>query len=262
MEKMEKLNLSRDPSRLTGKELATALFDDFIMLAGDRLYGEDTAIFGGIAMLEGMPVTVIAQDKGRELNERSANNFGMSHPEGYRKAQRLALAAAKFNRPIITIVDTAGAYPGIGSEERGQSSAIANCLFTFSDLPVPVISIILSEGGSGGALALCHSDYIYAFENCYYSVISPEGYSQILYKGKKDVADIIEDLPIFSKDLLNLGIVDSVIEEPADGIKMPLDEIEMYNLKKRLSSRIGKLQKKSKKDLVSTRHNRFRKYGR
>lgn len=259
MNKFENLNLIRSESRPTGKDLVTQLFPDFEELKGDRLYGEDPAIICGIATLFDMPVTVVAQNKGNNFEERIANNFGMAHPEGYRKAERMFKLAEKFKRPVITIIDTAGAYPGIESEERGQASSIASCLMTLSDLSVPIVSIILSEGGSGGALALAHSDYMYCFSKAYYSVISPEGYAEILYKSQKSVEEIIDDLPIFATNLTELGVVDKVIEEPEEGISMPLDEVYAFDLQKDLFDCIKSL---SKKNIKAHRYERFRKYGR
>ncbi len=253
MSKINNLEAIRSESRITGKQLAYSLFPDLIELHGDRLYGDDSAIICGVATLLGTPVTVIAQNKGENLEERIANNFGMAHPEGYRKAERMCMLAEKFKRPIITIVDTAGAYPGIESEERGQASSIANCLLTLANIEVPIITIILSEGGSGGALALAHSNYIFCFEKAYYSVISPEGYAEILYKSKKSVKEIIDELPIFAHDLINLEIVDEIICEQ-NGIT---DET-YTNINKRISDVLNNINRKNVK---SDRHARFRKYG-
>lgn len=258
MSKMNNLNLIRSEGRLTGKELVEALFPDFTELHGDRLYGDDSAIVCGIATLLGKPVTVVAQNKGTNFEERVANNFGMAHPEGYRKAERMFKLAEKFKRPIITIVDTAGAYPGIESEERGQASSIANCLMTLADIKVPVITLILSEGGSGGALALAHSDYIYCFENAYYSVISPEGYAEILYKSEKSVEEIIDDLPIFANNLLEMGIVDYIIPEPEEGISLPIDSVQAFKLQEHL---LGVINSFNPKQIRTQRYERFRKYG-
>lgn len=258
MNRMEKINTLRGEGRLTGRELVHELVDDFVELKGDRLYGEDSAIYGGIGTILGIPVTIIAQDKGATFEERVANNFGMAHPEGYRKAMRLMESAEKFKRPIITIVDTAGAYPGIESEERGQASSIANSLFLLSDIKVPVITIILSEGGSGGALALAHSDFIYCFENAYYSVISPEGYAEILYKSQKTVEEIIDDLPIFAEDLLELEIIDQILPEPEKGLSSPFEQINRYKFQEDIVSKIKQLDNKN---LLANRYARFRKYG-
>lgn len=258
MNKMDTINLIRSESRPTGKQLAYELFPDLIELKGDRYYGEDSAIVCGIATLFDMPVTVVAQNKGENFEQRVKNNFGMAHPEGYRKAERMFKQAEKFGRPIITIVDTAGAYPGIESEERGQASSIANCLLTLADINVPVITIILSEGGSGGALALAHSNYIYAFEKAYYSVISPEGYAEILYKSEKEVAEIIDELPIFCDKLLELEIIDQVISEPKTGLSLPLDSVKCYEYQRHIKEVIDSL---NTKQVVSHRYERFRKFG-
>ncbi|WOO88115.1 carboxyl transferase domain-containing protein [Mollicutes bacterium LVI A0039] len=259
MSKINNLNLIRSEGRLTGKQLVDVLFPDFEELKGDRLYGDDSAIVCGIATLFDKPVTVVAQNKGANFEERVANNFGMAHPEGYRKAERMFKLAEKFNRPIITIVDTAGAYPGIESEERGQASSIANCLMTLADIKVPVITIILSEGGSGGALALAHADYIYSFENAYYSVISPEGYAEILYKSEKSVEEIIDDLPIFADSLQELGIVDYIIPEPEGGICLPIDSVQSYKLQEHIANVINSF---NPKQIRAHRYERFRKFGR
>lgn len=259
MTKIEKLKMIRSEGRLTGYQLVNDLFPDFTELHGDRLYGDDRAIICGLATLFDMPVTIVAQNKGASFEERIENNFGMAHPEGYRKAERMFKQAEKFKRPIITIVDTAGAYPGIESEERGQASSIASSLMTLADIKVPVITIILSEGGSGGALALAHSDYIYCFEHAYYSVISPEGYAEILYKSEKSVEEIIDDLPIFADDLLAMGIVDQIIKEPETGAKLPLDNVFSYELKQDIAKVIDGF---NPKQITTQRYERFRKFGR
>lgn len=261
MEKITKLKLSRDANRLTSRGLIDYLFDDFIELHGDRCYGDDQAVITGICTLNNEPLTVIAQEKGVELNEKIKRNFAMSHPEGYRKIVRQAKLAEKFNRPIICIIDTAGAYPGIGSEERGQGSAIAECLFTFADLKVPVISIILSEGGSGGALAIGISDYIYGFENCYYSVISPEGYAEILYKGTKTVEECLEELPIFADDLLNLKIIDEIIKEPVGGVDTNIEISYILQLRERIFNKLNELKQIDNKKLLKARYDRYRQFG-
>lgn len=256
--KLDNLNLIRSEARPTGKALAYELFPDLIELKGDRFYGEDSAIVCGIATLFDVPITVVAQNKGENFEERVKNNFGMAHPEGYRKAERMFKQAEKFGRPIVTIVDTAGAYPGIESEERGQASAIASCLMTLADINVPVVTIILSEGGSGGALALAHSNYIYSFEKAYYSVISPEGYAEILYKSQKTVEEIIDDLPIFADNLIEYGIVDHIITEPEAGLSLPLDSVASFELKKHLFDTIQNL---NPKQIKAHRYERFRKFG-
>ena len=182
--------LARHPSRPKASDFIEGLFHDFYELHGDRYYGDDQAIIGGIGYFHDMPVTVIAQAKGKTLQENLDRNFGMCNPEGYRKALRLAKQAEKFHRPIITFVDTAGAYPGIEAEERGQAQAIAECLYTFSDIKTPVICVVLSEGGSGGALALSVADRICMLENAVYSVLSPEAVSYThltIYQTRKNV---------------------------------------------------------------------------
>ncbi len=262
MNNMDRLNKVRDNERITAVNLMDQIITDFVELHGDRTYGDDRAIRCGIGMLNDLPVTVIMQEKGEDLDEKIKCNFAMSHPEGYRKCLRMIESAQKFNRPIITVIDTAGAYPGVESEKRGQASAIANMLYTLSDVKVPVISLVLSEGGSGGALAIGVADYIYCMENAYYSVISPEGYAEILYKSEKEVKDIIDDLPIFSEDLLKLKIIDEVIKEPADGLQMPLKDTYSYSIREKMYKRIKYLQKQKKSEILDNRYRRFRKYGR
>jgi acetyl-CoA carboxylase carboxyl transferase subunit alpha len=212
-------------------------------------------------MLNDKKVTFIAHDKGADIEERKENNFGMAHPEGYRKVLRLAKQAEKFNRPIITIIDTAGAYPGIGAEERGQGSAIAECLYELSDLKVPIISILLSEGGSGGALAIAVCDHMLMFENAFYSVISPEGYASILYKDGSKAPEIIDDMKIMPNDLLDMEIIEEIIEEPKQGLTMDNFEYHRQELKNRLCAVLAEKQALKSDKLVKERYNRFRKYG-
>lgn len=261
MEKLKRLELARNTTRITGMNFLKSITNDFIEFHGDRCYGDDRAVITGIAKMNDMYITAIVQEKGVELEGKIEHNFGMSNPEGYRKTLRMIKQAEKFKRPILMIIDTAGAYPGIESEERGQASAIANMLYTLSDIKVPVISIVLSEGGSGGALALGVADYIYSLENAYYSVISPEGYAEILYKGKKEVKDIIDDLPIFSEDLLKLFVVDEVLKEPEGGIVHPLSDTYKYSIKDTIYKRFDTLKEYKEEELVKKRYERFRKFG-
>ena len=256
----DRVLIARSESRLKAPALVNKLFDNFIELHGDQLFADDQSILAGIAMLGDTPVTVLAQAKGTNLNESLKRNFGMTSPEGFRKTLRLAHEAEKFNRPIITIVDTSGAYPGKGAEERGQSRAIAENLMEFSKLRVPVIAIVLSEGGSGGALALTVSDYILMFENAIYSVLSPEGFSSILFKNTKTAEESAEIMKLTSHDLLDMKIIDEIVKEPLGGIKVPTDSF-LKDLKSKLIKKIDELMKESKDNLIENRYNKFRKIG-
>ena len=207
------LKEARDQGRLTVLDFAQGIFDDFIELHGDRNFRDDGAIIGGIGRLNGQAVTVVGIQKGRNLQDNLNRNFGQPHPEGYRKALRLMKQAEKFGRPVVTFINTAGAYPGVGAEERGQGEAIARNLMEMSDLKVPIIAIIIGEGGSGGALALAVADKVWMLENTIYSILSPEGFATILWKDGSRSEEAAELMKITSGELLNMGIVDKVIPE-------------------------------------------------
>ena len=256
----DRVLIARSESRLKSPALVSKLFTNFIELHGDQLFSDDQSILSGIGYLGDIPVTVLAQAKGSNLEESLKRNFGMTSPEGFRKTLRLAKEAEKFNRPIITIVDTSGAYPGKGAEERGQSRAIAENLMEFSKLRVPVISVVLSEGGSGGALALTVSDYIFMFENAIYSVLSPEGFSSILFKNTKTAEESAEIMKLTSHDLKELKIIDEIVKEPLGGIKAPTDDF-VNDLKKKLIDKIKELEKLDKDTLINNRYNKFRRIG-
>jgi len=217
LDPMDEVYLARHQARPNVHFYIEGLFDDFLELHGDRTYGEDGAIIGGVATFNGQPVTVIGHVKGKSTEENIRRNFGMPHPEGYRKAMRLAKQAEKFNRPIVTFVDTPGAYPGIGAEERGQSEAIARCLMTFMNLTVPVIVVVMGEGGSGGALAISGGNHLIMLEHSVYSVLSPEGFASILYKDATKAKEAARLMKLTSRDLLQLGIVDEIVKEPGGG---------------------------------------------
>ena len=256
----DRVTLARHPSRPKASDFIEGLFDHFYELHGDRCFGDDQAIIGGIGYFHNMPVTVIAQAKGKTLEENVNRHFGMCNPEGYRKALRLAKQAEKFHRPIITFVDTAGAYPGIEAEERGQAQAIAECLYTFSDLKTPVICIVLSEGGSGGALALSVIVRICMLENAIYSVLSPEGFASILWKDDSRVQEAAEVMKLTSYDLYEKGIADYLVKEPTGGmqndLKLVLDNIDQYLLKE-----LDVLTHTKEKELLEKRYQKFRKIG-
>lgn len=209
--------VARHPQRPSTLDYIAQFCQDFVELHGDRLYGDDRAIVGGFARFEGQSVMVIGHQKGKTLKERMQRNFGMPNPEGYRKALRLMNLAAKFRRPIVTFIDTPGAYPGIGAEERGQAEAIARNLLVMSRLPVPVISVVIGEGGSGGALALGVADKILMLEHAVYSVISPEGCAAILWDNPAKVPDAAHALRMTAKDLVDFGVADEIIPEPVGG---------------------------------------------
>ena len=213
----KQVELARHPERPYAMDYITRIFDSFIELHGDRAFGDDPAIVGGLAFLDSRPVTIIANQKGRTLKENVWRNHGMANPEGYRKALRLAKEAEKFKRPVITFIDTAGAYPGLGAEERGIGEAIARNLREFSQLLTPVICIIIGEGGSGGALGLGVGDKVYMLENAIYSVISPEGCASILLRDASKAKDAASMLRITSGDLLNFKVINGIIPEPPGG---------------------------------------------
>ena len=257
----DRVTLARHPQRKKAQDYIEKLFDRFYELHGDRKYGDDGAVIGGIGYFHDIPVTVIAQAKGKTLNENMKRNFGMSHPEGYRKALRLAKQAEKFHRPIITFVDTAGAYPGLGAEERGQAQSIAECLYEFSSLKTPVICVVISEGGSGGALALSVADRICMLENSVYSILSPEGFASILWKDASRAEEAAEVMKLTAKDLYDKEIVDYIVSEPIGGVqndfKLVIHDIDRY-----IYEELMILKKTSMTQLIDQRYEKFRKIGR
>lgn len=256
----DRVCIARSKERPKARDYIDKLFEGFIELHGDRNYRDDSAILCGLAFFHDIPVTVIAQNKGKTVEENIKTNFGMSHPEGYRKAIRVAKQAEKFNRPIITFVDTAGAYPGSGAEERGQAEAIAKCLFEFSNLETIVICVVLSEGGSGGALALSIGDHIIMLENAVYSILSPEGFSSILWKDAskfKEASDIME---LTSYDLLKKRIIDEIIKEPYGGAQYDFSNL-IELLDSSIYNRLKKLRKVNSKQLLRDRYEKYRKVG-
>ena len=251
MSAYDKVMLARSKGRPTGAAYIEHIFDSFVELHGDRRFGDDPAVIGGIGLLEGMPVTVIAIEKGVDTKERVRRNFGMPNPEGYRKALRLMKQAEKFRRPVVCLVDTAGAYCGLGAEERGQGQAIAENLMELSSLRTPVISILVGEGGSGGALALALADQVWILENAVYSVISPEGCASILWKDAKRVKDAAECLRLTAQDMQELGVVEHVI--PEDGF-----EAAFRDIKSRLAAELPELIATPVDELLHRRYQRFR----
>ena len=246
---------AREQTRLTALDFATGIFDDFIELHGDRSFRDDGAIIGGIGWLGDQAVTVVGIQKGKSLQDNLNRNFGQPHPEGYRKALRLMKQAEKFGRPIVTFINTAGAYPGVGAEERGQGEAIARNLFEMSDLKVPIIAIIIGEGGSGGALALAVADRVWMLENSIYAVLSPEGFASILWKDGTRAMEAAELMKITSHELLEMGVVDKVISERGLSAKELLARV-----KNELQTEIEQLKQLSLEKLLEERYQRFRKY--
>lgn len=245
----ERVLLARKQNRPLITDYITALFDEFIEMKGDRLGGEDSSILGGVALFHGKPVTVIGHRKGHNTQENIKYNFGMTSPEGYRKALRLMKQAEKFGRPVITFVDTPGAYPGMEAEEHGQSIAIAESIAKMSSLKVPVVTIITGEGSSGGALAIACADSVYMLENAVYSILSPEGFAAIMWKDGKRASEACEIMKITADELLEFGLIDGIIPE---GKKC------FSQINKILVTEINRLTKLSSNALVGVRYNKYR----
>ena len=254
----DRVNLARQLERPKALDYIETIFNDFIELHGDRNFADDKSIVGGIAMLDDIPVTVIGEQKGKKAKENMERNFGMPNPEGYRKALRLMKQAEKFKRPIITFIDTPGAYPGMGAEERGQGEAIAKNLLEMSTLEVPIICIVIGEGSSGGALAIAVGDKIVMLENAIYSILSPEGFASILYKDSSKCKEAAENMKITAKDLKELGIIDEIIKEPEGGAQNDLENVSKQ-LKQYILQSIKELEKLDKKELIENRYQKFRK---
>lgn len=252
--------VSRHPQRPYTLDYINGLFTDFDELHGDRAYSDDPAIVGGIACFEGQPVMVIGHQKGRDTKEKIYRNFGMPRPEGYRKALRLFRLAEKFKLPIITLIDTPGAYPGIGAEERGQSEAIARNLYVMAELKTPIIGVIIGEGGSGGALALGVVDHLMMLQYSTYSVISPEGCASILWKSADKAPEAAETLAITANRLKTLGLVDRIVSEPLGGAHRE-PEVMMQTLRRALKDELHMLQVKSTSNLLEARLDRLMSYG-
>lgn len=252
--------LARHPQRPYTLDYIQALFTDFEELHGDRAFADDPAIVGGLARFEGQPVMVIGHQKGRDIKERQYRNFGMPRPEGYRKALRLYRLAEKFHIPVVTLIDTPGAYPGIGAEERGQSEAIARNLYVMAELKTPIIGVIIGEGGSGGALALGVVDQLLMLQYGTYSVISPEGCASILYKSADKASVAAESLAITANRLKDMGLVDRIVPEPLGGAHRS-PEVIMETLRGALKEELTRLKAKSIKSLLVARYERLMSYG-
>ena len=256
----QRVALARKPGRPGVAEFVHAMFGDFFEQRGDRSQTDDPSIMGGIARFHGRPVTVIGNRKGSTIEERIACNFGMASPEGYRKAQRIMRAAEKFGRPIITFVDTSGAYPGLEAEAHGQGEAIARSIELMSSLTVPVVSVITGEGGSGGALALAVGNRVLMLENAVYSVLSPEGFASILWKDASRADEACEVMKLTADDLLELGVVDGIVPEPAGGADE--NPAALYQvLDTAITHELAELEKMSRSALLEDRYRKFRAMG-
>lgn len=249
------LKEARNQGRLTALDYAKTIFDDFFELHGDRNFRDDSAVIGGIGKLDGRAVTVIGIQKGKNFHDNLKRNFGQPHPEGYRKALRLMKQAEKFGRPVVTFINTAGAYPGQGAEERGQGEAIARNLLEMSDLKVPIIAIIIGEGGSGGALALAVADQVWMLENTTYSILSPEGFASILWKDGSRASEAAELMKMTAAELKKQGIVDKIIPERGYFSREIVQQI-----KEHLIEELDRLSAFSIEQLLEDRYQRFRKY--
>lgn len=258
-EAIDIVSIARQTDRITTTELIEAIFDDFVELHGDRSYKDDAAIVGGIGMLNGQAVTIIGNQKGHDLEENMKRNFGSPHPEGYRKSLRLMKQAEKFNRPIVTFVNTSGAYCGVEAEERGQGEALARNLLEMSNLSVPILSIIIGEGGSGGALALAAGDQVWMMEFSIYSILSPEGFASILWKDSKRSSEAAEIMKLTSYDLLDLGVIDRIVYENDDQGKIESSQV-LASMKEEIIKELDTLFQLPTDELIQKRYERFRNF--
>jgi acetyl-CoA carboxylase carboxyl transferase subunit alpha len=255
------VQVARHPDRPHSSNYINALIKNFQVLSGDRSFGEDKAVISGIGSFNGQSVMVIGQEKGSDTDSRLKHNFGMAKPEGYRKVSRLMKLADKFNLPVITFVDTAGAYPGVGAEERGQAEAIASCIEISLDIKVPFISVIIGEGGSGGAIALASANKVLMLQNAIYSVISPEGCASILWRDNNKAELAADSLGITANFLKEKGIIDDVINEPIGGAHRD-HNLSIKNVEASLKNTLNEIKNYSKEQLINDRQEKFLKYGR
>ncbi|NIR51412.1 acetyl-CoA carboxylase carboxyltransferase subunit alpha [candidate division KSB1 bacterium] len=260
LSRWQRVQLARHPKRPYTLDYIERMTSDFFELHGDRAYGDDPAIVGGIGMMDGHKVLLVGQQKGRTTKDKLHRNFGMPHPEGYRKALRIMKFSAKFHRPIICLIDTPGAFPGIGAEERGQAEAIARNLFEMSHLPVPIIVAVIGEGASGGALGIAVGDRVLMMENTWYSVISPEGCAAILWRDSTKAEQAAEAMKLTAGDLLELGVIDKVIKEPVGGAHHDYDEAAKI-LKESILAELSELQQIPANKLIESRVNKYAKMG-
>ena len=260
----ERVEIARNPKRKTALDYINKIFDEFIELHGDRCYGDDKAMVCGLGRIENQNYTIIAEQKGRNTKENIERNFGMPNPESYRKAIRMMKQAEKFNRPVITFIDTKGAYPGVEAEQRGQGEAIAKSMFEMAKLTVPVIAIVIGEGSSGGALAIGVANKVIMLENAIYSILSPEGYSSILWKDSSRFKEAADRMKLTANDLYDMGIIETVIKEPdiKDSKKTSQSvDFEMIasEIKKEIQTTVQELKSKTKDEIVEERYQKFRK---
>ena len=253
----DRVKIAREPDRPTALDYIDNIFDEFIELHGDRYFKDDKSIVCGIGNIGKQNFTIIGEQKGRNTKENIERNFGMPNPEAYRKTLRFMKQAEKFNRPVITFIDTKGAYPGLGAEERGQGEAIARNLMEMSDLKVPIIAIVIGEGSSGGALAIGVGDKVLMLENAVYSILSPEGYASILWKDSSRAEEAAEKMKLTAKDLLDLGVIDEVLKEPNGNAKSDVEKMSQ-TMKKRILALTKELKKMNISDLVEERYKKFR----
>ena len=252
----EKVQIARASNRKTSLDYIENIFDEFIELHGDRCYGDDKAMVCGLARIGDKNYTVIAEQKGRNTKENIERNFGMPNPESYRKAVRFMKQAQKFNRPVITFIDTKGAYPGVGAEKRGQGEAIASSMLEMAGLKVPTISFVIGEGSSGGALAIGVANKVFMLENAIYSILSPEGYASILWKDSSRTEEAAEKMKLTAEDLYKLNIIDKIIEEPKDDFKSLVK-----NMKNEIINSMNELTKLTGEEITEKRYQKFRKMG-
>ena len=255
----DRLTIARMVERPNAEDYIKLIFNNFFELHGDRNYRDDKSIIGGIGLLEDIPVTIVGIQKGKNLKENMERNFGSPYPEGYRKALRLMKQAEKFKRPIICFINTSGAYCGVEAEERGQGEAIARNLLEISQLTVPIISIIIGEGGSGGAIALACGDQVWALENSIYSILSPEGFASILLKDPSKAQEVSEIMGITSYDLLKKGVIEKIIKEPIGGAQNDINFVA-NEIKANLINEVKILQNKTVRDLLNKRYLRYRDF--
>ena len=260
----ERVEIARNTKRKTALDYINEIFDEFIELHGDRCYGDDKAMVCGLGRIENQNYTIIAEQKGRNTKENIERNFGMPNPESYRKAIRIMKQAEKFNRPVITFIDTKGAYPGVEAEQRGQGEAIAKSMFEMAKLTVPVIAIVIGEGSSGGALAIGVANKVIMLENAIYSILSPEGYSSILWKDSSRFKEAADRMKLTANDLYDMGIIETIIKEPdikdSKKTSQRVDfEMIASEIKKEIQTTVQELKSKTKDEIVEERYQKFRK---
>jgi acetyl-CoA carboxylase carboxyl transferase subunit alpha len=256
----QKVQVARHPQRPHISDFIPRLFSDFDELHGDRQFADDASIIGGLATFENIPVMIVGHEKGRETSEKVKRNFGMAQPEGYRKAKRLFQLAERFSIPVITFIDTAGAYPGVEGEERGQSEAIAQNLAVMSKLRTPIIVVVTGEGGSGGALAIGVGDHVAIFEHAIYSVASPEACASIVWRSSENAPDAAEAMKVSAQELIKIGIVDEIIPEPSGGAHRDYEEMAT-SLKKSITDALSRLDQQTTEEMLESRYQRLLKIG-